>query len=175
MIRHRVSILAAIIAALVAAASSAPSQAQQETTKDQLLGTWRLLSFKAVTGDKVSYPLGEHPGGLVGFSPSRVWILLVDLDRKSPQATAFTDAEAIALMRSHVAFTGKYDADPAQTADGIKVIIHADTASNQAVVGTDRPFFMRVEGNKLTVKSPAILLATGALSSSTQFDYVKAD
>jgi lipocalin-like protein len=174
MIRNRVGILAAIVT-LVTIASSAPSQAQQETTKDQLLGTWRLLSFKAMTGDKVSYPLGEHPGGLAGVTPSRMWIMLVDLDRKSPQAAAFTDAEAVALMRSHASYTGKYDADRAQTPDGIKVVIHVDTASNQALVGTDRPFFMRVEGNKLTVKSPAVVLATGGSTSCVQLDYVKAD
>jgi len=51
-------LLATAAFALVAAA--APLCAQQATTKDQLIGSWKVLSLKATTGDKVSYPLGEH-------------------------------------------------------------------------------------------------------------------
>jgi hypothetical protein len=42
--------------------------AQQGMTKEQLVGTWHLVSFKSTSGDQVSDPLGEHPGGFVGFS-----------------------------------------------------------------------------------------------------------
>ncbi len=40
--------------------ASAPSFAQQAITEDQLVGSWRVLSLKATTGDKVSYPLGKQ-------------------------------------------------------------------------------------------------------------------
>jgi len=43
--------------------ASAPSFAQQATTEDQLVGSWRVLSLKATTGDKISYPLGEQVAG----------------------------------------------------------------------------------------------------------------
>src|SRR5665213_4144742 len=39
--------------------------------KEDLLGTWKIVSFKAVAGDETSYPLGEHPSGYIGFSPAR--------------------------------------------------------------------------------------------------------
>jgi hypothetical protein len=34
--------------------------------------------------------------------------MFVDPTRKAPAAAALTDAEAVAMMKSHVAWTGKY-------------------------------------------------------------------
>lgn len=143
-------------------------------TKDQLVGTWQILSFKAVADDKTSYPLGELPSGYIGFSPDRLWVMLADSTRKPPVIAALTDAEAVALMRSSAAYTGKYDADPVQTADGIKITIHVDAASNQALVGTDRVFFARIDGNKLSLKSPSVIIPSGS-TNVVQLEFVKAD
>ena len=167
------SSLAAIVA-LAASALSVPAQAQQ-MTKDQLVRTWKLVSFKATTGDQVSYPQGEHPGGYIGFTPDRFWSLLVDSTRKAPAAAAMSDAEAASLMRSHSAYTGKYDADPAQTPDGIKIVVHVDAAANPAITGTDRVIYVRVDGKKLTVKSPAIVVSTTGLKSVVQLELVRTD
>src|SRR5262249_47385826 len=140
------SVLAAIVA-FGTVAASAPSRAQEMLTKEKLVGVWQLVSFKATAGDKVSYPLGEHPGGYIGISPTRYWVMLIDSTRKAPAPATLTDAEAVSLMKSQVAYTGKYDVDPAQTPDGIKVTIHVDAATNQALTGTDRVVFTRIEGN----------------------------
>ena len=70
---------------------------------------------------------------------------------KSSSGATLTDAEAISLMKSQVAYTGKYDVDPAQTPDGIKITIHVDAASNQALTGTNRVFYARVDGNKMSL------------------------
>jgi hypothetical protein len=53
--------------------------------------------------------------------------MAIDPTRKAPAAATLTDAESISLMKSHVAYTGKYDVDPAQTPDGIKITIHVVT------------------------------------------------
>jgi hypothetical protein len=143
--------------------------------KEQLLGTWQILSFRATAVNKISYPLGERPSGYIGFSHTRFWVMLVNSTRKAPGTAVLTDAEAISLMNSSAAYTGKYDADPAQTPDGIKITIHVDTASNQAIVGTDRVFYMGVEGNKLTLKSPAMVIAMSGSTSVVQLEFVKAD
>jgi len=143
-------------------------------TSEQLLGTWQIVSFKAVAGESVSYPLGEHPSGYIGFSPTRFWVVLADSTRKAPAAAALTDAEAVALMRSSAAYTGKYDVDPVQTADGVKITIHVDTASNEALAGTDRVFFMCVDRNKLTLKSPSVVIPSG-LKSIVQLEFARAD
>ena len=99
---------------------------------------------------------------------------IADSTRKLPSAAALTDAEAISLMRSSAAYTGKYDADSVQTADGIKITIHVDAASNQALVGTDRVFFMCIDGNKLSLKSPSVVIPSGS-TSVVQLEFVKAD
>ena len=53
-------LLATIIAVTVVAG---PSHAQQTTTKDQIVGSWKVLNLKATTGDKVASPLGEQVAG----------------------------------------------------------------------------------------------------------------
>jgi hypothetical protein len=165
----------AVAIVLVAIVTSAAAHAQGLMTKDQLFGTWQLLSFKATSGDKVSYPLGEQPKGFIEFTASRFWVMLVDSTRKPPAATALTDAEAATLMKSHAAYTGKYDVDPAQTPDGIKITIQVGVAPNEALNGTRRVFFTRVDGNKLILKSPAIVVPTTGLTSVVHLEFVKAD
>ena len=144
-------------------------------TKEELVGSWRLVSFKATAGDKVSYPLGEHPAGYIEITPTRYWVMLVDPTRKAPTAATLTDAESISLMKSHVAYTGKYDVDPAPTPDGIKVTVHVDAASNQALTGTNRVLYSRVDGNKMSVKAPVLVVGTTGVTSVVQLEYAKAE
>ena len=118
--------------AITVVSSAMPSYAQQAMTKDQLIGSWKVLSLKATTGDKVAYPLGEQVAGYVTFTPTRLWLLFVDATRKTPAAPTLTDAEAITMMRTQVAWTGKYTTAE-QTAEGIKLTAHVDAASSQAI------------------------------------------
>jgi hypothetical protein len=166
-------LLAAIVAFATTIAGSALSEAQETITKEKLPGPWRLVSFKATVGDKVSYPLGEHPGGYIEITPTRYWLMAIDPTRKAPAAATLTDAESIALMKSHVAYTGKYDVDPAQTPDGIKITIHVDVASNQALTGTTRVFYARLDGNKMTLKSPTLVVGTSGVTSVVEIEYIK--
>jgi hypothetical protein len=164
-----------ILLAAALFAASAPSYAQQAaTTKEQLIGTWRVLTLKATSGDKVSYPLGEQPTGYVSLTSTRFWLMFIDSTRKVPAAPRLTDAEAIASMKSHVAWTGKY-ATADQTPDGIKVTAHVDIASSQAITGTDRVYFMRVEGNRLVVKSSGVIVPMTGMTSIVEFELVKAE
>jgi hypothetical protein len=140
------------------------SYAQKATTKDQFVGTWKVVELKTTSGEKVSYPLGERPDGYVSITANRIWLLFVESARKAPVAAALTDAEAISMMKSQVAWMGKYTTAD-QSPDGLKIIAHVDTASSQAITGNDRVYFLRVEGEKLTMKSPGVIVPmTGALS-----------
>lgn len=167
-------ILLASIVVAAFAVSAGPSYAQQATTKDQLIGTWKVEALKATTEDKITYPLGERPTGYVTITPERMWLLFVDSTRKAPVAATLTDAEAIAMMKSQVAWTGKYTTAE-QTSDGIKVTAHVDTASSQAIVGNDRVYFMHVDGNKLAVKSPGVVVPMTGAKSVVEFELVKAE
>jgi hypothetical protein len=164
-------LLATIIAV---AAASGPSQAQQTITKDQLIGSWKVLNLKATTGDKVTHPLGEQVAGYVTITPTRFWLLFVDATRKAPAAPALTDAEAIAMMKTQVAWTGKYTTAE-QTEEGIKLTAHVDAASSQAIFDTDRVYFIRVDGDKMIVKSPGVIVPMTGATSIVEFELVKAD
>src|SRR5262245_4400806 len=167
--------LAAAVAFGTTVAGSAPSKTQETMTKEKLVGPWQLVSFKATAGDKVSYALGEHPGGYIEITPTRYWLMAIDPARKAPAAATLTDAESVSLMKSHVAYVGKYDVDPAQTPDGFKITIHVDAASNQALTGTNRVFYARVDGNKLTLKSPTLVVGTSGVTSFVELEYAKAE
>ena len=163
-----------ILLATIIAAASGPSHAQQAMTKDQLIGSWKVLNLKTTTGDKVTYPLGEQVAGYVTITPTRFWLLFVDATRKAPAAPALTDSEAIAMMKTQVAWTGKYTAAE-QTAEGIKLTAHVDAASSQAIFDTDRVYFIRVNGNKMMVKSPGVIVPMTGQTSVVEFELVKAD
>jgi len=159
---------------LAGAAASSPSRAEQAIIKDQLIGSWRVLNLKATTGDKVTYPLGEQVAGYVTITPTRFWLLFVDATRKAPPVPALTDAEAIAMMKTQVAWTGKYTTAE-QTAEGIKLTAHVDAASSQAIFDSDRVYFIRVNGNKMMVKSPGVIVPMTGQTSVVEFELVKAD
>lgn len=106
------------------------------------------------------------------MTPERIWLSFVDPTRKVPAAA--TLIESIAMMKSQVAWTGKYTTTD-QTSEGIKLTAHVDTASSQAITGNDRVYFMRVEGNKLNVKSPGVIVPMTGKKSVVEFDLVKAD
>ena len=157
----------------VVAVATGPSHAQQTTTKDQLIGSWKVLNLRATTGDKVAYPLGEQVAGYVTITPTRFWLLFVDATRKAPATSTLTDAEAIAMMKTQVAWTGKYTTAE-ETAEGIKLTSHVDAASSQAIFDTDRVYLIRVNGNKMMVKGTVIVPMTGQ-KSIVEFDLVKSD
>ncbi len=144
-------------------------------TPDRVLGTWKVVSFTATASDKVSFPLGEHPAGFIGFAANRFWVMLVDSGRKAPAAAALTDAEAGALMGSSAAYTGVFTIDPTAGPDGSKITIHVDAASNQALTGTNRVFFMHFDGTTLTLTSPAALVPVTGQTSVVKLDFVRAD
>ena len=162
------------VATFALIATTLPSYAQQVTTKDQLIGSWKVLSLKATTGDKVAYPPGEQVAGYVTITPTRFWLLFVDATRKAPATSALTDAEAIAMMKTQVAWTGKYTTAE-QTAEGIKLTARVDAASSQAIYDTDRVYFVRVDGNKMMVKSPGVIVPMTGATSIVEFELVKAE
>jgi len=160
--------------AIVLMSASVPSYAQQATTKDQIVGTWRVLSVRGLTAGLVKYPLGEKPGGYVTVTATRIWLLFVDSRRPAPASPVLTDAEAIAAMKTSVAWTGQYTIGE-QTQDGLKATARVDTASSPALPGTDRVYFMKVEGNKLTMKSPGVIEPMTGVTSALVIELIKAD
>jgi hypothetical protein len=55
----------------------------------------------------------------------------------------------------------------------IKATAHVDTASGQAIAGTGRVYFMRIDGDRLMVKSPGVIVPTTGVTSIVEFELVK--
>jgi hypothetical protein len=168
---HLASLL--LLATVAVGFVAVPSFAQQTMSKDQLVGTWKVVILKATSEGKVSYPLGDQVAGYVSITPDRIWLLFVDSTRKPPVAPSLTDTEAIAMMKSHVAWTGRYTTG-VQTPEGIKLTAHVDAASSQAITGTDRVYLMSVEGDKLTMKSRGVIVPMTGKTSVVEIELVKA-
>jgi hypothetical protein len=111
--------------AIVLLAASVPSYTQQATTKDQIIGTWKVLSLKGLTAGLVKYTLGEQPRGYVTVTATRMWLPFVDSRRPAPTSAALTDAEAIAAMKTSVAWTGQYTIGE-RSPDGLKATARVD-------------------------------------------------
>jgi hypothetical protein len=52
---------------------------------------------------------------------------------------------------------------------------HVDTAASEALNGTDRVYFMRVDGNRLMMKSPGVIVPMTGATSIIEIELVKAD
>jgi hypothetical protein len=111
---------------------------------------------------------GEAERALRSRSPS------ADSTRKAPTTAALTDAEAIASMKSHVAWTGKYSTAE-ETPEGLELTARVDAASNQAIFGADRVYLIRVSDNKMMVKSPGVIVPVTGATSIVEFELVKDD
>jgi Ni/Co efflux regulator RcnB len=80
-------LLATMIAVTVAAG---PSHAQQTTTKDQLIGSWKVLNLKATTGDQGHLSPRGAGGGLRYHYPNAGLAIVRGCD---PKSTSHTDAD----------------------------------------------------------------------------------
>jgi hypothetical protein len=77
------------------------------------------------------------------------------------------------MMKSHMAWTGKYST--AETPEGIELIAYVDAASSQAILGTDRVYVLRVDGDKLIAKSPRVIVPMTGATSVVEYAPVKDD
>jgi hypothetical protein len=78
------------------------------------------------------------------------------------------------MMKTQVAWTGKYTTAE-QTAEGIKLTARVDAASSQAIFDTDRVYLIRVDGSKMMVKSPGVIVPMTGATSVVEFDLARAD
>src|ERR1700760_3619672 len=140
---------------------------------DQLVGTWKIVSLKTTSGGKASYPLGPTPEGFATLTATRLWVLFVDSARQRPGSSTLTDAEAIAAMKSHVGWTGTYTLE--DRPEGLRLTARVDAASSHAITGNDRVYFVRLDGDRLTMKSPETIVPMTGLPSVVEIELVKAD
>jgi len=131
----------------------------------RFVGTWTLKATERKnleTGETA--PLwGQHPTGtLIYTADGRMSALVLAENRKAPAAPMPTEAEALSLFKSMVAYAGRY------TVEATRVVHHVEQSWNQAWTGTDVVRFYTFEGARLTLATaPAPNPRDGKLSVST--------
>jgi hypothetical protein len=140
---HSMIKIAVFAAALIVVATQ-PLHADDDAAK-KLHGVWRVTSMKLqVVGDD-SPPrdlFGSNPKGYLIFTPEgRMAAVISAADRKPPS----TDADNVALMKSVIAYTGKY------VVEGDKWITKVDVSWNEIYNAQDQIRFFKLDGERLTV------------------------
>jgi hypothetical protein len=129
------------------------------------VGTWTLKSTerKTLETGEVTPLWGAHPSGtLVYTAEGRMSALVLAESRKAPAAAMPTEAEALSLFKSMVAYAGRY------TVESDRVVHHVEQSWNQAWTGTDVVRFYKFDGNRLTLTTaPAPNPRDGKMSVST--------
>ena len=131
---NRRRILGISTTALTLAMLSGSALSQQKSLKDQLVGTWTLVSWERVlpNGNKV-HSYGENPKGMASFEPNgRMFLMFArpDLPKIAsnvPQ-TATAD-EAKAITAGTLAYFGTYTVD--EGSKGINLNLEASSFPNQ--------------------------------------------
>jgi hypothetical protein len=132
----------------------AGAHAQHVTTREDLLGAWKLLSFcdETDTGKRTD-PFGVNPRGLMILT-AEGRIALTFLNRPREQkGSVTTDAEAVALFRSMVAYVGKYQLASTPIDGGLGMTIRSEVSSAPLIEGVDRKFVVWVDGGQMTMKT----------------------
>ena len=129
------------------------------------VGTWTLRATdrKSLETGETTPLWGTHPTGtLIYTADGRMSALVLAENRKAPSAAMATEAEALSLFKSMVAYAGRYTIEPD------RVVHHVEQSWNQAWTGTDVVRFYRFEGNRLTLTTaPAPNPRDGRMSVST--------
>jgi|SRR6478672_4853952 hypothetical protein len=122
----------------------------QSQAADSLVGSWRLVSWVEVETESkaVHSTFGENPTGVITYTPDgRMSLFIIDPKRKPPAS----DAEAVELYRTMIAYSGAY------SVEGNKVTHKIEVSWNQAWTGTNQQRFVEVKDNQLTIKTPPII------------------
>lgn len=150
----RTAVLA--IALLVAGVHHALAQSPGD-----LIGTWKLVSASSVTADGKTNdaPYGLGPTGFLSYSRDGRMTAIISNGGRAPlsvadRITAPVDERAQAFA-TFLAYAGRY------TVTGATVTHHIEAASIQNWVNGDQLRFFRLEGDRLTVRTPSTYSSGG--------------
>ena len=112
----------------------------------QLVGTWKLASWQVqYVGEEAREPFGPNPKGRLIVAPDGYWSVIIAKANRKP---ATNNAERAALLRSMVAYTGRF------TVEGDKITSPVDISWNEVNTGRNQTRFFKMEGEKLVIQMP---------------------
>jgi lipocalin-like protein len=138
------------VAMLISAAGGAAAQ----NLKDQIVGTWMVVSSTATKDGKTSEPQGAHPLGQFMFDSSGHFSQ-IDLNPDIPKFASNnrltgTPAENKAVVQGSISTFGTYTINP----DG-SVTFHIIGSSFPNRAGTDQKRIIEISGNQMKYTNPA--------------------
>lgn len=111
----------------------------------QLTGSWKLRSWTIqIVGGELTEPMGPNPKGRAVFTPDGYVAFIIVAANRKPAAN---DAESAGLLKSLLAYTGKF------TIDGDKFTTKVDISWNELLTGQDQVRFFKLEGDKLSLRT----------------------
>ena len=123
-----------------------------------LFGTWKQLSgtYVDIESGEERPGLSKSPSGYIHFArDGRMFNLTVDSSRQRPAGLRPTAAEAEALYRSLIAYTGTFGVD------GDRVFFDLDVSWNESWTGTRQIRTFKLAGNRLMISAEIINPMTG--------------
>ena len=119
--------------------------------KDELVGTWKLVSASSTTaaGEGSESPYGTNPAGFLTYTADGRVTALISYDgRKSLSFGGGTLAEQAEAFKTFFAYAGRY------TRNGDKVTHHVEISSIQNYVGKDLVRSVKLEGDRIVLVTP---------------------
>jgi hypothetical protein len=143
---------------------SVESERMSRRLKDQLLGTWRLISYVEVPvdGSAKRYPMGHHPEGIILYtSDGYMSVQVMKEDRREVASNDWavgTDEEFAEYARSFFAYSGRFEVDEAG-----RIVRHsADVSLLPALVGHTQVRAAKIEGDRLHLSTISPFSSAGA-------------
>ncbi|MGW1423808.1 lipocalin-like domain-containing protein [Bradyrhizobium manausense] len=122
-----------------------PSLVLADDAARQLTGSWKLTAWTIqITGGELTEPMGHDPKGRAVFTPDGHVAFIITAANRKPAAN---DAESAALLKSLLAYTGKFKIE------GDKFTTKVDISWNELLTGQDQVRFFKLEGDKLSIRT----------------------
>jgi len=156
------------------AACLAPSSVYGQSLREQLLGTWTLVSWTRVVGN-VEEPglLGQDPVGQIMFAPDGRMCFNAMLRDRSPFAgrdfQAGTPEEKAAAYDSYIGLCGRYEVNESERS----VALRLDVSLYPNWVGTTQKRFVETTDSRLRITTPPILSGGKQIVGTLLFERAK--
>ncbi len=112
----------------------------------QLAGSWRLISWTIqIVGGDVTEPFGRNPKGRALITSDGYAAFVIAAANRKPAAN---DAESAALLKTLMVYTGPFKIENDQFTTKV------DISWNELLTGQDQVRFFKLDGNKLTIRTP---------------------
>jgi len=139
-----------VATALAMSLFSGSSAGQQKSLRDQLLGTWTLVSHQSVS------MYGANPNGVAFFDAGGRFIITVIRSDRAKYATNHpakgTDEENRATAQGAMTYFGTYTVNEADRS----IAIHIEASSFPNWSGTDQTRIVAIDGDRLTLTARAL-------------------